>query len=74
MLHYNWYTAQSETNKMIVLLHGFISDQRTFSSHIEPLTQAAHVLCVDLPGHGQDQSPEEGTHCEFTLFSIHLTL
>ncbi|WP_438461549.1 2-succinyl-6-hydroxy-2,4-cyclohexadiene-1-carboxylate synthase [Staphylococcus pseudintermedius] len=59
MLHYNWYAAQSETNKMIILLHGFISDQRTFSSHIEPLTQAAHVLCVDLPGHGQDQSPEE---------------
>lgn len=59
MLHYNWYEAQSETEKVIVLLHGFISDQRTFASHIAPLTQDAYVVCVDLPGHGEDTSPQD---------------
>ncbi|WP_340294707.1 2-succinyl-6-hydroxy-2,4-cyclohexadiene-1-carboxylate synthase [Staphylococcus coagulans] len=59
MLHYNWHRAQQPTDKVLVLLHGFISDQRTFDSHIERLTREADLVCVDLPGHGQDQSPTD---------------
>ncbi|MDO5375972.1 MAG: 2-succinyl-6-hydroxy-2,4-cyclohexadiene-1-carboxylate synthase [Staphylococcus rostri] len=57
MLHHNWYPAQQTTQRTLVMLHGFISDQTTFDAHIEPLTKEVNLLLVDLPGHGNDQSP-----------------
>ncbi|QLK85685.1 2-succinyl-6-hydroxy-2,4-cyclohexadiene-1-carboxylate synthase [Staphylococcus sp. 17KM0847] len=57
MLHYKWHPAEQSTKKTLVMLHGFISDQSTFDAHIKPLTAHMNVICVDLPGHGQDTSP-----------------
>lgn len=75
MLHYNWYQAQKETRDVLVLLHGFISDQRTFDSHLETLTQQANILCVDLPGHGQDASPLDVTwDFEWIVAQLHAVL
>ncbi|MCU5746024.1 2-succinyl-6-hydroxy-2,4-cyclohexadiene-1-carboxylate synthase [Staphylococcus sp. SQ8-PEA] len=56
MLNSSFYPATRQTNKLLVMLHGFISDQRTFESHLPVLTQEANVLLVDLPGHGKDDS------------------
>ncbi|WP_210135237.1 2-succinyl-6-hydroxy-2,4-cyclohexadiene-1-carboxylate synthase [Staphylococcus sp. GDX8P80P] len=61
MLHYNFYQSKRETNQLLVLLHGFISDSRTFDAHVDPLLQEVNVLTVDLPGHGQDQSSMDVT-------------
>ena len=57
MLHHKWYPAQQQTERTLVMLHGFISDQTTFDAHIQPLTAQVNLLLVDLPGHGQDMSP-----------------
>ena len=35
------------------MLHGFISDGRTFDNHIDKLTEQTNVLVIDLPGHGK---------------------
>ncbi|WP_412520021.1 2-succinyl-6-hydroxy-2,4-cyclohexadiene-1-carboxylate synthase [Staphylococcus simulans] len=57
MLNYNFYDSQNQTSdKLLVLLHGFISDATSFRSHIDQLTKAAAVVTIELPGHGQDQS------------------
>ncbi|MBI5975957.1 2-succinyl-6-hydroxy-2,4-cyclohexadiene-1-carboxylate synthase [Staphylococcus canis] len=57
MLHYRLHSAQQKTDKLLVMLHGFISDHRTYEAHLNRLTEWANVLVVDLPGHGQDDSP-----------------
>ncbi|MCS4486666.1 2-succinyl-6-hydroxy-2,4-cyclohexadiene-1-carboxylate synthase [Staphylococcus americanisciuri] len=57
MLHHNWYPSQHKTQRTLVMLHGFISDQTTFHAHIEPLTKEVNLLLIDLPGHGKDTSP-----------------
>lgn len=57
MLNYNFYDSQkTENHNLLVLLHGFISDATSFSSHIDKLTEAAAVVTIELPGHGQDNS------------------
>lgn len=57
MLNYNFYDSQTTGHQnVLVLLHGFISDATSFQSHIETLTEAAAVVTIELPGHGQDQS------------------
>ncbi|ARJ51480.1 2-succinyl-6-hydroxy-2,4-cyclohexadiene-1-carboxylate synthase [Staphylococcus lutrae] len=72
MLHYNWYEAQKDTKDVLVLLHGFISDQRVFDAHIQPLSKEAHVLCIDLPGHGQDDTSLEITwDFDFIVAQLH---
>ena len=61
MLHYNFYQSQNNSNQLLVLLHGFISDSRTFNDDVQYFLQEANVLTIDLPGHGQDQSPIDVT-------------
>lgn len=56
MLHYKFYQSSHYTNQLLVMLHGFISDSRTYEAHIDTLRQQSHILVIDLPGHGQDQS------------------
>lgn len=56
MLHYKFHESSTSTNQLLVMLHGFISDQSTYDAHLTTLTQSVHVLCIDLPGHGKDQS------------------
>ncbi|MDU1593675.1 MAG: 2-succinyl-6-hydroxy-2,4-cyclohexadiene-1-carboxylate synthase [Staphylococcus lugdunensis] len=56
MLHYNFYQAKQSSEQLIVLLHGFISDSRTFDPYIEMFTSEVNVVTIDLPGHGNDTS------------------
>ncbi|GGG87577.1 2-succinyl-6-hydroxy-2,4-cyclohexadiene-1-carboxylate synthase [Staphylococcus pragensis] len=61
MLHYNFHKSEKETSQLLILLHGFISDSRTYSQHLLALLQEVNVLTIDLPGHGQDESSMEET-------------
>ena len=56
MLHYKFHQSKKDTNQLLILLHGFISDQTTFDDHISLFTEEVNVLTIDLPGHGHDQS------------------
>ncbi|MEB7434059.1 2-succinyl-6-hydroxy-2,4-cyclohexadiene-1-carboxylate synthase [Staphylococcus pasteuri] len=57
MLHHKFYSSNKPSNQLLIMLHGFISDGSTFDSHIDTLTKQVNVLTVDLPGHGNDDSP-----------------
>ena len=61
MLNYNFYPAEKQSKQLLIMLHGFISDQRTYHPHLDTLRQQANVLLIDLPGHGEDQSSETET-------------
>lgn len=61
MTHYKFYEANVETNQVLVFLHGFLSDSRTYHNHIEKFTDNYHVITIDLPGHGEDQSSMDET-------------
>ncbi|MCD8914417.1 2-succinyl-6-hydroxy-2,4-cyclohexadiene-1-carboxylate synthase [Staphylococcus simulans] len=56
MLNYNFYESKTTSQRLLVMLHGFISDASTFDQHIKALTEKVAVLTIELPGHGQDQS------------------
>ncbi|QKV11871.1 2-succinyl-6-hydroxy-2,4-cyclohexadiene-1-carboxylate synthase [Staphylococcus saprophyticus] len=59
MLHYKFHQSTVPTDKLLVMLHGFISDQQTFDQHIHSLNKNINILTIDLPGHGADQSDLE---------------
>ncbi|MCY1568549.1 2-succinyl-6-hydroxy-2,4-cyclohexadiene-1-carboxylate synthase [Staphylococcus pettenkoferi] len=61
MLNYNFYPAEKQSEQLLIMLHGFISDQRTYHQHLDTLRQQTNVLLLDLPGHGEDQSSETET-------------
>lgn len=52
MLNYHWIDKDSET--LVVFLHGFMGDMRTYQ-HVD---LPVDCLYIDLPGHGQDHSPD----------------
>ncbi|CAM4132675.1 2-succinyl-6-hydroxy-2,4-cyclohexadiene-1-carboxylate synthase [Staphylococcus schweitzeri] len=59
MLHYKFYKAKVDTSQILILLHGFLSDSRTYHDHIDTFTNICHVVTIDLPGHGEDKSPTD---------------
>ncbi|MEB6242240.1 2-succinyl-6-hydroxy-2,4-cyclohexadiene-1-carboxylate synthase [Staphylococcus gallinarum] len=59
MLHYKFHQSQQNSKKLLIMLHGFISDQSTFDEHLETMSEAVNILTVDLPGHGQDASDKD---------------
>ncbi|MEB6037584.1 2-succinyl-6-hydroxy-2,4-cyclohexadiene-1-carboxylate synthase [Staphylococcus pseudoxylosus] len=61
MLNYKFYQAKCDTDELLVMLHGFISDQQAFSKHVCVLQEKLNILTVDLPGHGQDGSDTNQT-------------
>ena len=75
MLHYKFHQSKKDTNQLLILLHGFISDQTTFDDHISLFTEEVNVLTIDLPGHGHDQSNQSYTWCfKFICEEINHTL
>lgn len=56
MLHYNFYEAKQESNTLLIMLHGFISDQHAFDQHVDSLVDHFNIVTIDLPGHGEDNS------------------
>ncbi|MBI5972057.1 2-succinyl-6-hydroxy-2,4-cyclohexadiene-1-carboxylate synthase [Staphylococcus caledonicus] len=61
MLHYNFHQSNQDTTQLLILLHGFISDSRTYNNHLEALLKETNVLTIDLPGHGQDTTSMDVT-------------
>lgn len=59
MLNYNFHQTKSDSNKLLVLLHGFISDHTSFDHLLASFTKSVNVLTIDLPGHGSDESNSE---------------
>ncbi|WP_436855337.1 2-succinyl-6-hydroxy-2,4-cyclohexadiene-1-carboxylate synthase [Staphylococcus caeli] len=59
MLHYKFHQADNPKQQLLIMLHGFISDQHSFDQHIQQFTDEMNVLTVDLPGHGKDMSNVE---------------
>ncbi|MCG7339353.1 2-succinyl-6-hydroxy-2,4-cyclohexadiene-1-carboxylate synthase [Staphylococcus sp. ACRSN] len=75
MLHYKFHQSQNDSNQLLVLLHGFISDQSTFDNHIEKLNESTNILTIDLPGHGNDISDENKVwNFEFICSALNDTL
>ncbi|GAA6822899.1 2-succinyl-6-hydroxy-2,4-cyclohexadiene-1-carboxylate synthase [Staphylococcus sp. 18_1_E_LY] len=59
MLNYNFHPAQKNSNKLLVLLHGFISDHSSFDHLLTSFTDDVNVLTIDLPGHGNDATASD---------------
>ncbi|SCS51508.1 2-succinyl-6-hydroxy-2,4-cyclohexadiene-1-carboxylate synthase [Staphylococcus caeli] len=59
MLHYKFHQSNEHNQQLLIMLHGFISDQHSFDQHVQQFTSDMNVLTVDLPGHGKDQSNVE---------------
>lgn len=43
----------------VVLLHGFTSDLRMWTPHVDALSQDYRVVALDLRGHGRSSAPED---------------
>ncbi len=61
MTHYKYYEQTLRPIQVLVLLHGFLSASRTYYNHIDKYTDICHVITIDLPGHGEDQSSMDET-------------
>ncbi|MBF7017462.1 2-succinyl-6-hydroxy-2,4-cyclohexadiene-1-carboxylate synthase [Staphylococcus durrellii] len=59
MLNYNFHKAKNDSTKLLVLLHGFISDHTSFNHLLSSFTSNVNVLTIDLPGHGSDETNSE---------------
>lgn len=59
MLNYNFHSAQKDSNKLLVLLHGFISDHTSFDHLLSSFNNDVNVLTIDLPGHGNDETTRD---------------
>ncbi len=55
LVNYRIYGEQGET---ILMLHGWGDNLATFKGISEELSKAFYVVCIDLPGFGQSDSPK----------------
>ncbi|MBV9768409.1 MAG: alpha/beta hydrolase [Bryobacterales bacterium] len=46
--------------KTVILVHGWTCDETTWNSQVPVLSKQYRVVTLDLPGHGQSGSPEDG--------------
>ncbi len=60
MTHYKYYEANVETNPVLELPYG-LEASCTYYNHIDKYTDICHVITIDLPGHGEDQSSMDET-------------
>jgi pyruvate dehydrogenase E2 component (dihydrolipoamide acetyltransferase) len=58
------YSRQGSGEKTVVLLHGFGGDLDNWLFNVGPLADAAEVVAVDLPGHGESAVSLPGTSVE----------
>lgn len=58
-MHSHWTKGGHET--LLVMLHGFMSDSRTYTEAVRRLQGQTDILRVDLPGHGADRSDRDET-------------
>lgn len=53
----NYHVETTGTGPVLVLLHGFTGSSRTWDAHIPVLSKGFRTVTIDLPGHGQTNSP-----------------
>lgn len=58
-MHSHWTKGGHET--LLVMLHGFMSDSRTYTEAVRRLQGQTDILRMDLPGHGADRSDRAET-------------
>ncbi|ULG71428.1 2-succinyl-6-hydroxy-2,4-cyclohexadiene-1-carboxylate synthase [Macrococcus brunensis] len=57
----NSHWTQEGHDTLLVMLHGFMSDSRTYHEAVRRLRHKADILRIDLPGHGADKSDRAET-------------
>jgi len=53
-------TSSGRGPKTIVLVHGWTCDDTSWSAQVPVLSKHYRVITLDLPGHGQSESPKDG--------------
>jgi len=53
-------TSSGKGPKTIVLVHGWTCDDTSWSAQVPALSKHYRVITLDLPGHGQSESPKDG--------------
>lgn len=70
MLHY----TDTGDGVTIVLLHGFCEDSSLWNYHVEFLSKSFRVICIDLPGFGQNKALENDTTIELMTQKVYETI
>ncbi len=53
-------TVSGRGPKTVILVHGWTCDERTWESQLPELSRTYRIITLDLPGHGQSGSPQDG--------------
>jgi len=53
-------TSSGKGPQTIVLVHGWTCDDTSWSAQVPALSKHYRVITLDLPGHGQSESPKDG--------------
>ena len=61
-------TVTGKGPKTVVLVHGWTCDETTWTEQVPALAKQYRVVTLDLPGHGQSDSPKDGRF-SMTLFA-----
>ena len=54
------FTATGDGARTVILVHGWTCDESVWSEQASALARHYRVVTLDLPGHGQTASPEDG--------------
>jgi pimeloyl-ACP methyl ester carboxylesterase len=60
--------------KTVVLLHGYLESLEIWEPFSTELAKQNHVVCIDLPGHGQSEVMHEGSTVELMAEAIKAVL
>ncbi len=53
-------TTTGTGQKTVILVHGWTCDETTWTQQVPALAKQYRVVTLDLPGHGQSDSPQDG--------------
>src|SRR5579871_541710 len=56
----NIHWSSAGAGKAVILVHGWTCDETSWRYQVPALAQRHHVITLDLPGHGQSESPKDG--------------
>jgi 2-succinyl-6-hydroxy-2,4-cyclohexadiene-1-carboxylate synthase len=71
----NIHLETAGSGEPLVLLHGFMGSTKSWTAHIPVFSQYYRVITLDLPGHGNTESPDDISHytmkrCMDILWSV----
>src|SRR5258708_2920328 len=62
------WSSAGHSSKALILVHGWLCDESTWSSNVIALSRKYRVITLDLPGHGKSDSPRDGKY-SMSLFA-----